>query len=79
MEISGADAIKVMGGIAMTFGSVAPAVAIGWVVREAMKSIGRNPEAAGDIRTTMILGAGLCEAVAIYVLLIAIILALVAG
>ena len=78
MEVSGAEMIKIMGGVAMLFGSVAPAVAIGWIVREAMKSIGRNPEAAGDIRTTMILGAGLCEAVAIYVLLIAIILSLVA-
>jgi len=78
MEIGGPEAVKVMGGMTMLFGSVAPAVAIGWVVREAMKSIGRNPECAGDIRTTMILGAGLCEAVAIYVLLIAIILSLVA-
>ena len=50
---------------------------IGMAVAKAMEAIGRNPEAAGDIRTTMIIGAGLAEAVAIYAFVIAIIIAFV--
>ncbi len=42
-----------------------------------MEAIGRNPEAAGDVRATMIVGAALAEAVAIYAFVIAIIIALV--
>ena len=42
-----------------------------------MEAIGRNPEAAGEIRTTMIVGAELAEAVAIYAFVIAIIIAFV--
>jgi F-type H+-transporting ATPase subunit c len=40
-----------------------------------MESIGRNPEAAGSIQTNMILGMALAEAVAIYALIIAFVLA----
>jgi len=46
-------------------------------VRGAMDAIGRNPEASGEIRTTMIVGAALAEAVAIYAFVIAIIIAFV--
>ena len=62
---------------AIGIGTIAPAIAIGWAVGRAMDAIGRNPEAEGAIRTTMILGAGLAEAVAIYVFVIALILSLV--
>jgi F-type H+-transporting ATPase subunit c len=37
-------------------------------------ALGRNPEAAGEIRSTMIIGAALAEAVAIYAFVIAIII-----
>jgi F-type H+-transporting ATPase subunit c len=43
-------------------------------VKGAMDAIGRNPEAAGEIRSTMIIGAALAEAVAIYAFVIAIII-----
>ncbi|MCJ7621196.1 MAG: ATP synthase F0 subunit C [Anaerolineae bacterium] len=69
--------IKLAAGLTMALGSFGPAIGIGMAVSKAMEAIGRNPEAEGAIRTTMILGAGLAEAVAIYALLIAIILALV--
>ena len=39
-----------------------------------MEAIGRNPEAEGAVRTTMIIGAGLAEAVAIYAFVTALIL-----
>jgi F-type H+-transporting ATPase subunit c len=77
MEITDTGLIKLAAGLTMGLGSFGPAIAIGMAVSKAMEAIGRNPEAEAAIRTTMILGAGLAEAVAIYALLIAIILALV--
>ena len=61
-------------GIAMGFGAIGPGLGIGLAVKGAMEAIGRNPEAVGDIRSTMILGAALAEAVAIYAFVIAIII-----
>ncbi len=49
----------------------------GWSVSKAMDAIGRNPSAANDIRTTMIVGVALIETVAIYILVVAILMAFV--
>jgi F-type H+-transporting ATPase subunit c len=74
----GVDAAKAIGaGIAIGIGGLGPALGIGMAVRGAMEAIGRNPEAAGQIQTSMIIGAALAEAVAIYAFVIAIIIALV--
>jgi F-type H+-transporting ATPase subunit c len=40
----------------------------------ALQAMGRNPEAAGEIRTNMILGIVFAEAIAIYALVIALLL-----
>jgi F-type H+-transporting ATPase subunit c len=61
-------------GIAMGFGAIGPGLGIGIAVYGAMNAIGRNPEAEGPVRTTMIIGAALAEAIAIYCFVIAIIL-----
>lgn len=63
--------------LAIGLGALGPSIGIGFAVGKAMEAIGRNPEAEGAVRTTMILGAGLAEAVAIYAFVIALILALV--
>ena len=69
------DVGKALGaGIAMGLGGIGPAIAIGMLVGKAMEALGRNPEAEGAIRTTMIIGAALAEAVAIYAFVIAIVL-----
>ena len=74
----GVDAAKAIGAaLAIGVGGLGPALGIGNAVRGAMEALGRNPEAAGDIRTTMIIGAALAEAVAIYAFVIAIIIAFV--
>ena len=44
-----------------------------------MEALGRNPEAENAIRTTMIIGLGLAEAIGIYGFLIALFLALGLG
>jgi F-type H+-transporting ATPase subunit c len=67
-------AAKLAAGIAMGVGAIGPGIGIGIAVRGAMEAIGRNPEAANDIRNTLIIGVGLAEAIAIYSLLIAILL-----
>jgi len=58
-----------MGAIAI--GTIAPAIAIGWIGSRASDAIGRNPEAAPKIQTAMILAIAFAEAIAIYVLVIA--------
>lgn len=68
-------AARLAAGIAIGVGAIGPGIGIGFVGRGAMESIGRNPEAAGSIQTNMILGMALAEAVAIYALIIAFVLA----
>lgn len=61
-------------GLTIALGGAMPALAIGLITAKAVEAMGRNPEASGDIRTTMILGAAFAEAIAIYALVIALIL-----
>lgn len=58
----------VMTGLTIAIGGVVPAFSIGWLSSKAMEAIGRNPEAADGVRTTMILGLAFAEAIAIYAL-----------
>lgn len=70
------QSIKRLGaGVAIGLGAIGPGIGIGIAVQGAVQAIGRNPDAGGDIRTTMIIGAALSEAVAIYALVIALVLA----
>ena len=65
-------------GLAMGLGALGPGLGIGILGYGAMQALGRNPEARGPIMTNMILAIAFAEAVAIYALIVAIILALVA-
>jgi len=65
-------------GLAIGLGAIGPGIGIGIAVSKAMEAMGRNPEAAGQIQTSMIIGVAFAEAIGIYALLIAIILAFVA-
>lgn len=57
--------------LAIGIGSIAPALAIGFIGAKAMEAIGRNPEATGKLLVPMLLVAAFAEAVAIYALIIA--------
>ncbi len=57
--------------LAITIGSIGPALAIGKIGAKAMEAIGRNPEATGKILVPMLLAAAFAEAIAIYALIIA--------
>lgn len=62
----------------MAIGTIAPAIAIGWIGSRGAEAIGRNPEAAPKVQTAMILAIAFAEAIAIYALVIALILKFVA-
>ncbi len=71
-----AEAIKVVGkaigaGLCMGVGAIGPAIGEGNAVSKALEGMARQPESAGNLRTTMILGCAITETTGIYALLIA--------
>jgi len=56
---------------AIAIGGAAPAIAIGWIGSKGLEAMGRNPEAASKIQSTMIFVAAFAEAIAVYALVIA--------
>jgi len=64
----------IMMGVTVALGGIAPAAAIGMLTAKALEAMGRNPEAANEIRTSMILGVAFAEAIAIYSLVVALII-----
>lgn len=65
-------------GLATGLGMIGPALGIGMIGFSALQGISRNPEASGPILTNMILVTAFAEAVAIYVLIVAMVLIFVA-
>ena len=65
-------------GLAMGLGALGPGIGIGILGYGAMQGLARNPEARGPIVTNMILAIAMAEAIGIYALIVAIILAMVA-
>ena len=68
------DILNIGAGIAIGVGAIGPAIGIGMLGAKAMEAIGRNPEAAGQIQTNMILAIAFGEAIAIYALVVAILI-----
>ena len=72
------EAAKLLGaGIAAGLGMLGPGIGIGILGAGAMNALGRNPEARGPILTNMILAIAFAEALGIYALIVAVILAMV--
>lgn len=71
MEI---DLTALAAGLAIGLGVLGPGIGIGLLVAGAMQAIGRNPDAAPQIQTNMILGIVFAEAIAIYALVVALII-----
>jgi len=72
-----AQAVRMLAaGLAIGLGSLGPALGIGILGYGAMQGLARNPEARGPIMTNMIVGIAMAEAIGIYALIIAIILAM---
>ena len=65
-------------GLTAGLGLLGPGLGIGMIGFSALQGLSRNPEASGPIMTNMILVTAFCEAIGIYALIVAIILAFVA-
>src|SRR5438094_10572347 len=61
-------------GIAIGFGVIGPGIGIGILTGFSSEAIGRNPDAAGAVRTNMILGAALAEGLGILYFVLGIVL-----
>jgi F-type H+-transporting ATPase subunit c len=57
--------------VAASLGVLGPAIGIGMLVSRALEGIARNPEAAGKIQSSMILGIAFVEALGIFALVVA--------
>lgn len=60
--------------LAVAIAAFGSAIGIGKAVSAAMESMGRQPEASGQIQTGMIIGSAFIEALTIYALLTVILL-----
>ena len=69
------EAAKILGmALAVGLGVIGPGIGIGIVAGKALEAMGRNPEASGQIQTTMFIGIAFTEALAIFALVIGFIL-----
>ena len=69
---AGAGLAKLGAGIGVGLAAIAAGIGIGNIGASAMEGIARQPEAAGKIRTALLIGLGFAEATAIYGTFIAI-------
>ena len=68
-------AAKAIGaGLCMGIGAIGPAIGEGNAVGKALEGMARQPEAAGTLRTNMIVGCAITETTGIYSLLISILI-----
>ena len=70
LAIEGAAIAKMGAGFAAAFAAFSAALGIGKIGSSAMESIARQPEAAGDIRSNMIVAAALIEGVAFFAIVV---------
>ena len=61
-------------GLCMGIGAIGPALGEGNAVSHALDGIARQPEAASDLRTNMILGCAITETTGIYSLVVALLI-----
>ena len=68
-------AMAVLGaGLCMGIGAIGPALGEGNAVGHALDGMARQPEAAGNLRTNMILGCAITETTGIYALVVSLLL-----
>ncbi len=70
LAIEGAAIAKAAAGFGAAIAAIAAGLGIGKIGSSAMESIARQPEAAGDIRSNMIVAAALIEGVAFFAIVV---------
>jgi len=67
--------LTILGAIfGIVLGAIVPAIMEGMAVKKALDGIARQPDAANDLRTTLLISMALLESTAIYVLLVVLII-----
>jgi len=78
IQITGAEIIKAAAllgaGICMGIGAIGPGVGEGFAAGKACEGISKNPEQAGLLTRTMLIGQAVSESTGIYSLVIALLL-----
>jgi len=65
------EAAKTLGmAIVVGLGVIGPGIGLGILVSKALEAIGRNPEAAGTIQTTMYVGIAVTDVLAIFAVVV---------
>ena len=64
----------IVAGVGIIIGTAIPAIVEGRAVNKALDGIARQPDAAQDLRTTLLIAMALLESTAIYALLVILIL-----
>ena len=64
----------IVAGVGIVLGTAIPAIVEGRAVLRALEGMTRQPEVAGQLRTTMLIAMAVLESTAIYVLLVVLIL-----
>ncbi|NLW49886.1 MAG: F0F1 ATP synthase subunit C [Candidatus Brocadiaceae bacterium] len=64
----------IVAGLTMAVGSIAPALAEGNALAQALESMARQPDASGTISRTLFVGLAMVESTAIYCLVMAFII-----
>ncbi|HCT90354.1 MAG TPA: ATP synthase F0 subunit C [Lachnospiraceae bacterium] len=71
--------LTAIGAAIAVFSGIGAGVSIANATGKAVESIARQPEAAGEIRSTMLIGAALSEATAVYGFVIGVLIILFLG
>jgi F-type H+-transporting ATPase subunit c len=66
-------------GICMGFGAIGPGIGEGFAAGKACEAIGRNPQEAGLLTRTMLIGQAVSESTGIYSLVVALLMLFVVG
>lgn len=76
----GSEGLRLLGvGVAAGVASIGPGVGLGYLIGKTIEAISRQPELGGEYRTLMFIGIGFVEALSLYGLVFAILLAFVLG
>jgi F-type H+-transporting ATPase subunit c len=66
LAITQADALKSgLGSVGYGLAAIGPGIGIGYLVGQSVQAMARQPEMAGQVRTTMFLGIAFAEALAL--------------
>ena len=61
-------------GLVFGLGAIGPGIGLGYMIGKAVEAMARQPEAAGNVRTTMFIGIGAIEAIALFGFVLAFVL-----